>query len=88
MSSNLQPIDRPLAWIGNDRLLLNDVTEYGLRRKVIAHKGDIPNVVQLLQTAFQEARNAQVRWWLVERDGNYYLWIVWKVPDEKKNSYN
>ncbi len=75
----VNPIDQPLAWIGSDRLLLNDRTIYGLRRKVIARKDDIPNVVQLLQAAFQEARGRQVHWWLMQKDDGFvYLWIVWK----------
>lgn len=78
MPSILSPIDKPLAWIGSDRLLLNDVTVYGLRRKVIARKDDVPNVVGLLQVAFQEARDARVYWWLVARDNVFFLWIVWK----------
>lgn len=77
-NSNLMPIDQPIMWIGDDRLLLNDRTIYGLRRKVVARKGEIPNVVQALQVAFQEARRAQVRWWLVQKEQNFYLWIVWK----------
>lgn len=77
-NSNLMPIDQPIAWIGDDRLLLNDRTIYGLRRKVVARKCEIPNVVQALQVAFQEARRAQVRWWLVQKEQNFYLWIVWK----------
>lgn len=76
--NSLSPVDKPLAWIGSDRLLLNDKTVYGLRRKVVARKEEIPNVVQLLQAAFQEARDAQVYWWLVEKDNVYFLWIVWK----------
>jgi len=78
MPPSLSPVDKPLAWIGSDRLLLNDRTIYGLRRKVIARKDEIPNVVGLLVVAFQEARDAQVHWWLVERDEFYFLWIVWK----------
>lgn len=78
MTSSLSPVDKPLAWIGSDRLLLNDRTIYGLRRKVFARKDDLPNVVGLLQAAFQEARDAQVHWWLIERNEFYFLWIVWK----------
>jgi hypothetical protein len=45
---------------------------------VFARKDDLPNMVGLLQVAYQEARNAQVHWWLVEKNDFYYLWIVWK----------
>jgi hypothetical protein len=78
MAPIVRPPDQPLAWIGKDRLLLNDQTIYGLRRKVFARKDDLPNMVGLLQVAYQEARNAQVHWWLVEKNDFYYLWIVWK----------
>jgi hypothetical protein len=71
-------VDQPIAWIGADRLLLNDITIYGLHRKVIVRKDDIPNVVGFVQVALQEARNAKVHWWLVEKNGFYFLWIVWK----------
>lgn len=74
----MQPVDKPLAWVGHDRVLLSDVTIYGLHRKVIARKDDIPNVVTWLQAAYQGSRDARVHWWLFERDDFYFLWIVWK----------
>lgn len=75
----VRPPDKPLAWVGHDRLLLDDRTVYGLRRKVIARKDDIPNQVTWLQAAYQQAGTADVHWWLVQRnDGFVYLWIVWK----------
>lgn len=77
--SSLRPPKNPLAWVGNDRLLLDDQTVYGLRRKVIARKGDIPNQVTWLQAAYQQAGKADLNWWLVQKnDGFVYLWIVWK----------
>lgn len=78
MPASLRPIDKPLAWVGDDRLLLNDKTIYGLRRKVLARKGEIPNMVGLLEVAYREAGNARVHHWLFERDEFYLLWIVWK----------
>lgn len=74
----VRPPDKPLAWVGPDRLLLDDKTVYGLRRKVIARKDDIPNQAAWLQAAYQQAGTANVHWWLVQKDNFYYLWIVWK----------
>lgn len=75
---DVRPPDKPIAWVGADRILLDDVTSLGLRRKVIARRDDIPNVVTWLQAAFEEAGNARVHWWLVDKDPYSYLWIVWK----------
>ena len=75
----IRPVDRPLGWAGDDRILCDDRTVYGLRRKVIARKDDIPQMVTWLRAAFEEARDANVHWWLVlKADGFFYLWIVWK----------
>lgn len=78
-NSPVRQADNPLAWVGDDRLLLNDRTAYGLRRKVYANKGDVPNQVLHLAKAYQEAGEATVHWWMFEDDGFHYLWIVWKV---------
>lgn len=76
----MRPVDQPLAWIGHDRILLSDVTSLGLHRKVIARKDEVPNTVGFLQAAFQEAGEARVHWWLVQKtNGYFYLWIVWKA---------
>jgi hypothetical protein len=74
----VRPIDQPLAWVGSDRILLNDRTTTGLRRMVIARKDDIPHQVNWLETALTQARGARVDWWLVARSDGNYLWIVWK----------
>ena len=75
----VRPVNDPIAWVGADRILLDDVTSLGLHRKVIARKDDVPNVVTWLQAVFSEAGDAKVRWWLVPKDDGYlYLWIVWK----------
>lgn len=77
--SSLRPPKNPLAWVGNDRLLLDDRTVYGLRRKVIARKDDFPDYAAWLGAAYQQAGRAVVRWWIVQKnDGFVYLWIVWK----------
>lgn len=76
--SSVRPTNRPLAWIGADRLLLDDVTRYGLHRRVVARKGEPPNVGDYLSTA-QGRTTANVYAWCVLRDdGFWYLWIVWK----------
>lgn len=73
----VRPIDEPIAWVAGDRILLND-TSLDIRRKVIACKDGVPNCVTWLQAAFQEAGDAKVHWWLVNKDCDFYLWIVWK----------
>ena len=70
--------DRPLEWHGDDRLLLNDKTEYGLRRRVFARKGDLPNIVTHVQLACITAGHKNVDFWWWSADGFGYLWIVWK----------
>jgi hypothetical protein len=77
-ASSVRPVDQPLAWIGNDRLLLNDRTTTGLRRRVIACKDEMPYQVEHLCQAYREAGKAKVDSWMFEQDGFYYLWIVWK----------
>jgi len=87
----VRPVDKPIAWVGHDRILLDDVSVCGLRRKVVARKEDVPNTVGFLEAAFREAdltpdpsperrgEKPRVRWWLVYKsDGYFYLWIVWK----------
>ena len=78
-SSRLRPTNRPLAWIGSDRLLLEDVTRFGLHRQVVARKNEPPNVNDYL-AAIQQKTNAEVHHWIVERDGFFCLWMVWKEP--------
>jgi len=77
--SGVRPVDRPLAWIGADRLLCDDVTPYGLHRQVVARKNEPPNVNDYL-AAIQQKTNAEVHHWIVERDGFFCLWMVWKEP--------
>lgn len=77
--SAVRPVDRPIAWVGSDRILLDDLTWSGLRRKVIARKDDVPDQMQWLLMAMEEAKQAQVHWWLVARGEFMYLWIVWKA---------
>lgn len=68
----------PIAWVGEDRLVVKDCTRYGLNRRVIARKGDLPNVYDWLMHCNQEANDMQVYHWMVEVESYYVLWIVWK----------
>jgi hypothetical protein len=73
---------KPIAWAGDDRLLLNDCTPYGLRRKVIARKsGWLANDQAWIEGAEKEA-GRPVMTFAFERDDFFYLWIVWK--DKRK----
>ncbi len=75
----LRPVDKSLAWVRGDRILLDDVSCFGLHRWVIARKEYCPDQVNFLPEAFKRAGDAEVRWWLVWKDDGYwYLWIVWK----------
>lgn len=75
----LRPVDKPLAWVGADRILLDDISCFGLHRWVIANKGACPDSISFLTEAFRKAGEADVRWWTVWKDDGYcYLWIVWK----------
>ena len=69
----------PIAWVGEDRILVNDTSRYGLRRKVIARKDAMMDVEMWLESTMQfEAKGKTVIGWLVEREGFFYLWLVWK----------
>ena len=68
----------PLRWIEGDRVLLDDVTVYGLRRMVIAHRDEPPQVASLLEMA-GTMTEAEVHAWCVHKDdGFWYLWLAWK----------
>ena len=83
----LRPLDQPLAWVGADRILLDDVSRFGLRRKVIARKGGMMDVEAWLKVIGEQWRvnsdqsavsSEQLHCWLVERGEFWFLWIVWK----------
>ena len=75
----IRPVSNQLSWLGrDDRLLLDDVSCFGLRRRVIARKGEMMDVEAHIQLAADMARGAEVYGWLVESEGINYLWIVWK----------
>lgn len=78
-------LHNPIAWVGPDkcdRLLLSDVTRFGLHRKVVARKGDCVDVEMWLNAVQAEAGGAEVSWWsgwwTVEAEEFCYLWMVWK----------
>ena len=78
MPFNLQ---NPIAWVGADkadRLLISDVTRYGLHRTVVARKGELMDMVSWLTTVMGAAGENKVHHWLVEIDGFCFLWMVWK----------
>jgi hypothetical protein len=78
----MQKIDLidPLFWVGEDRVLLNDTTKYGLRRVAVARKNVEPDVEAWLDYCAKKANGAEVWGWLVKREKEsfYLLWIVWK----------
>lgn len=74
-------VQKPIAWVGPDkadRLLISDVTPAGLHRIVVARKGEMMDQVSWLQAVMSEARTNPVSWWLLEKDGFWFLWMVWK----------
>ncbi len=77
-------VDSPLAWVGSDRLVLKDRTRYGLHRRVVVRKGDMPDVYGWLTACMNEAGGADVHHWLVEQGEFYVLWIVWKDGRNEK----
>lgn len=75
----MMPVTNPLAWLGrDDRLLLDDTSRFGLRRRVIARKGTMMDVEAHILLAEKMARGAEVCGWLYELDDYFFLWIVWK----------
>lgn len=77
----VRSVDKPIAWLGSDRLLLDDTSRFGLRRRVFARKGEWVDYLTHLRQAKDMAKGADVSQWMFEHEGFFYLWIVWK---EKK----
>lgn len=75
-------VQKPIAWVGPDkadRLVISDVTPYGLHRTVVARKGEeLMDVVAWLQTVMSEARDNEVHYWTVWKEPFWFLWMVWK----------
>ena len=78
--SPIHTVDNPLARIGGDRLLLDDVTRFGLHRQVIARRDEPPDVEVYLAAIRQKSPEADVSHWIVEKDEFFFLWMVWKEP--------
>ena len=76
----IRTVDNPLARIGSDRLLLDDVTRFGLHRQVIARRDEPPDVEVYLAAIRQKSPEADVSHWIVEKDEFFFLWMVWKEP--------
>lgn len=74
-------LQHPIAWVGADkadRLLISDVTRYGLHRTVVARKGELMDIEAWQQAVESEARKNEVHYWLVEIDEFWFLWMCWK----------
>jgi len=71
----------PIAWVGSDlsdRLLISDVTPYGLHRTLVARKGEVMDVDTWMQAVQSEARKNPVEGFLVEIGEFWFLWLLWK----------
>lgn len=65
-----------IAEVGADRLILDDTTRYGLRRKHIIRYGGLPDLAWW-QTAVKEHPTASA-WRFMDDLEIGYLYIVWK----------
>jgi hypothetical protein len=65
-----------LAHVGADRLVLDDTTRYGLRRRHIICYGGLPDP-DWWETALKDHPSAQA-WQYMDDLGIGHLWIVWK----------
>lgn len=77
-SIGLRPVEKPIAWLGKDRLLLDDKTRFGLRRRVFARKGEWVDFLTHIKQARDMARGADIFYWMFDSDDFFFLWIVWK----------
>lgn len=65
--------NKPVYLVGADRVVLDDVTRFGLHRKHIVRTGGMPDV-----TAWQETYpQADVQVYM-DAHGTGHLWIYWK----------
>ena len=78
--SLIRTVDNPLARIGSDRLLLDDVTRFGLHRQVIARRDEPPDAAVYLAAIRQKSPEADVSHVLFEKDSFFFLWMWWKEP--------
>lgn len=77
-SLDVRPLNRPIAWMGSDRLLLDDTTRFGLRRRVFARKSEWVDFLTHIKQARDMARGSNIYYWMFESEDFYFLWIVWK----------
>jgi hypothetical protein len=74
-------LTKPLAWVGEnkaERLLISDVTIYGLHRMVVARKGELMDIEAWQQAVENKARGNAVESFLVEIGEFFILWMIWK----------
>jgi hypothetical protein len=74
-------LQKPIAWVGADkadRLLISDVTRYGLHRTVVARKHDVMDIEMWMQVVETEAHGNEIQSFLVMIDEFYFLWMIWK----------
>lgn len=62
-----------LYWVAGDRVLIDDVTRYGLHRKHVVRSGGMPDI-ETWRQAFPQA-DSQV---YMDQDGTGHLWLYWK----------
>jgi hypothetical protein len=71
-------LQKPIAWVGADRLLISDITPNRLHRTVVARKGEVMDVESWMKTVVSQARENEVDGWLVEIGEFWFLWLIWK----------
>jgi len=64
--------EKPLYLVGSDRVLIDDVTQYGLHRKHIVRKGAMPDLTSWVYPAHAEV------FVFMSENGIGHLWIFWK----------
>ena len=66
-----------MYWVNNDRVLIDDVTRYGLHRKHVIRPHGMPDV-QAWTRAFPQAQYLVY----VSKDGTGHLWLYWKDKEK------
>lgn len=74
-------LQKPIAWIGSDRLVLDDVTKHGLHRLVIARKDGEPDFLAYYGMADKQSGGAEIMHFTSKRDGFGLLWFLWKEQE-------
>ena len=73
--------NKPLYWVDGDRVMIDDVTRYGLHRKHIVRSGAMPNV-ESWGASFPQATQAAY----MDEHGNGHLWLFWKEQPNGENA--